>query len=336
MDYHQEQLGSACRICGLKLKKSKKYCPVYDCSEYFTQLHRTFNTDVLHDSPLVHPPSFCSLCYGTVRRTTAALDSGSTYTPASTPHFHWEPHSEQGCRVSYAGGEKIIIITPPIFWFLCFKVCEHFHTLSRGGRPVSKDKLKTGRPKGITIGSLLQMVRDIAPPSNFSSDIRPEVGQNKNLTCPVCLLLLDRPLDTLCGSTVCAECICKWICSCDTPSCPCCYDGFDHTHITKTSNILNNVLNSSIVKCPQGCEIQVKYFTKHMTCNSEVCMGSRNPTLTVQDILQKPLAVPMTTTERNVAGYLIKKMMASSPDDTLLSVPTRGQVNFKILKEYGI
>ena len=73
----------------------------------------------------------------------------------------------------------------------------------------------------------------------------------------------------------------------------------------------------------------MKDFTKHMTCNSEVCMGSRNPALTVQDIL-------MTTTERNVAGYLIEKMMASSPDDTLLSVPTCGQVNFKILKEYGI
>ena len=148
---------------------------------------------------------------------------------------------------------------------------KHFHTLSRGGRPIFKDKLKTGRPKGIAIE---QMVRNIAPPSNFSSDIRPEVGQNENLTCSVCLLLLDRPLlDTLCGSTMCADYICKWICSCDIPSCPCCYDGFDHTHITKTSNILSNILNSSIVKCPQGCDVQVKDFTKHMTCNSYFCMG---------------------------------------------------------------
>ena len=50
--------------------------------------------------------------------------------------------------------------------------------------------------------------------------------------------------------------------------------------------------------------------------------------LTVDDILQKPLEVPITATERNVAGFLIKKMMASS-DDNSLSIPTRGQVNIK-------
>ena len=81
----------------------------------------------------------------------------------------------------------------------------------------------------------------------------------------------------------------------------------------------------------------MKDFTKHVAhisevcmgvaSSSEVCMGSRNPALIVQDILRKPLGHPITTTERNVAGYLIKKMMASSPDDNFLSVPTCGQVN---------
>ena len=65
-----------------------------------------------------------------------------------------------------------------------------------------------------------------------------------------------------------------------------------------------------------------------MAHSCERYMDSRNPALTIQDILQKPLQDPMTSTERNVAGYLIKKMIASSPDDNLLSVPTRGQVNF--------
>ena len=111
---------------------------------------------MLQDSLLVHPLSFCSLCYGIVRRTTAALDSGSTYTPASTPHFHWEPHFEQGCsRVRCCShrqkGEKNI--NPPTFWFLCFKVCEHFHTLLRGGRGQNE----SGRPKGIAVVSLLQI-----------------------------------------------------------------------------------------------------------------------------------------------------------------------------------
>ena len=99
MDYHQQQLGNVCRVCGLKLKKSKKYCPVYDCNEYFTQLHKTFHIEVRHNNPLVHPPSFCSLCHGITRRTMTALDSWTTYTPASTPIFHWEPHTEQECRV---------------------------------------------------------------------------------------------------------------------------------------------------------------------------------------------------------------------------------------------
>ena len=74
--------------------------------------------------------------------------------------------------------------------------------------------------------------------------------------------------------------------------------------------------------------VQVKDFTKHLDHSSEVCTATQNPTLTVDDILQKPLEVPMTATERNVAGFLIKKMMASS-DDNLLSIPTRGKVNIE-------
>ena len=57
------------------------------------------------------------------------------------------------------------------------KVCEHFHTLSRDGRG-------SGRPKGIAVGSLLQMVRDMAPPSNFNSDLRPEVMPERTFNLP--------------------------------------------------------------------------------------------------------------------------------------------------------
>ena len=64
-------------------------------------------------------------------------------------------------------------------------------------------------------------------------------------------------------------------------------------------------------------------FTKHVARRSEVCMGvASSSELLFRDILRKPLGHPITTTERNVAGYLIKKMMASSPDDNFLNVPT--------------
>ena len=49
--------------------------------------------------------------------------------------------------------------------------------------------MKTGCSKGLAVGSLLQMIKDIAQPSNFNDDIRPEVGPNENLTCPICLQL---------------------------------------------------------------------------------------------------------------------------------------------------
>ena len=64
---------------------------------------------------------------------------------------------------------------------------------------MSKVKMKTGRRKGFAVGSLFQMIKDIAPSSNFNDDIRPEVGPNENLTCPIGLQLLDRSLDTMCG-----------------------------------------------------------------------------------------------------------------------------------------
>ena len=46
-----------------KTKKSKKYCPVYDCNEFFTQLHKTFQMKVRHDKPFVHFNLF-SLSWG--------------------------------------------------------------------------------------------------------------------------------------------------------------------------------------------------------------------------------------------------------------------------------
>ena len=83
------------------------------------------------------------------------------------------------------------------------------------------------------------------------------------------------------------------------------------------THLLAPVATRLLVKCPQGCDVQVKDFTKHVAqrsevcmgvaSSSEVCMGSRNPALIVQDILRKPLGHPITTTERNVAGYSIKK-----------------------------
>ena len=189
--------------------------------------------------------------------------------------------------------------------------------------------MKTGRPKGLAIGSLLQMIKDMAPSSNFNDDIRPEVGPNETLTCPICLQLLDRHW-TQCAAQLCVPTVfASGYVAVSHLSCPCCYiSSFDHTHIRETSIVVCSILNSCTVKCPQGCNVQVKDFTKHLDHSSEVCTATQNPTLTVDDILQKPLEVPMTATERNVAGFLIKKMMASS-DDNLLSIPTRGQVNIK-------
>ena len=44
--------------------------------------------------------------------------------------------------------------------------------------------MKSGHPKGIAVGSLLQMVRDMAPPSNFNSDLRPEVMPERTFNLP--------------------------------------------------------------------------------------------------------------------------------------------------------
>ena len=54
-------------------------------------------------------------------------------------------------------------------------------SISTHYQEVVEDKMKSGRPKGIAVGSLLQMVRDMAPPSNFNSDLRPEVMPERTL-----------------------------------------------------------------------------------------------------------------------------------------------------------
>ena len=44
--------------------------------------------------------------------------------------------------------------------------------------------MKSGRPKGIAVVSLLQMVRDMALPSNFNSDLRPVVMPERTFNLP--------------------------------------------------------------------------------------------------------------------------------------------------------
>ena len=57
---------------------------------------------------------------------------------------------------------------------------------------------------------------------------------SQNLCCPICMVLLDRPVELGCGSIICMGCCRRWIQhhQCSSLVCPCCYNNrFDSKHI---------------------------------------------------------------------------------------------------------
>ena len=97
MDFHLEQLGRHCRVCGGKLAKAKGKVVTYSCGDYEEDLQTSFSLDVTRDDPQVHPLLFCQSCYCSMKRSTKAVSDGACFS-SSKVCYNWKEHSED-CSV---------------------------------------------------------------------------------------------------------------------------------------------------------------------------------------------------------------------------------------------
>ena len=154
-----------------------------------------------------------------------------------------------------------------------------------------------------------------------------------DLSCPICLAVLERPLQLACGNITCCDCCHKWIQSCSTSPapCPCCYDHhLDITTIRPPPPVVVSLVSSLLVICSKGCGrlVRADNYTRHLeskcTGYHQLQVNSASK-VTLQDVLSKPTQSPPTPAEKAAAEHLVRRLLNDS-QQPVLTVPTRGQV----------
>ena len=156
---------------------------------------------------------------------------------------------------------------------------------------------------------------------------------SQNLCCPICMVLLDRPVELGCGSIICMGCCRRWIQhhQCSSLVCPCCYNNrFDSKHIRPPPVMVVSLLKEHKLPCGRGCGkvIRLESYKMHIQnkCLSHYEVTDSPSKVTMSDMLSRPTNLPATPAERKVAGHLVKKLLNQNCNEGVLKVPTSGQV----------
>lgn len=198
----------------------------------------------------------------------------------------------------------------------------------------------TGRPSGETGKELLAHLKTLSQSSLLpEEDPNPQWDPSQaslgaNLCCPICMAILDRPVQLLCGAVVCFNCCSTWIQFCPTLCCPCCYShSLSSLTVKQPSSLLTSLLQDLLVLCKGGCGKLVKLvqYKQHLKgkCKSHYDRSIHSPSrMTIQDVLSRPTSSPATPAEVKVAEHLVRKLMDPSTSSTqgVLKVKTSGQV----------
>lgn len=95
MEYHTNELGKVCRVCGKRLNKAKGRERNYLVAEHSKELATVFSIDVSSDCDDTHPLQLCHTCSTFMRFwQTRGVD-----TPSVGRVFIWAQHSEPECMV---------------------------------------------------------------------------------------------------------------------------------------------------------------------------------------------------------------------------------------------
>lgn len=237
---HSAWLQNNCRVCGGRLSKSRvSYATVQNQSKL-----QAIGISVEYDKKEVHPLRFCHSCYNVCTRTVNASKNGKDYTPKLTK-FQWIEHTADDCTV-----------------------CDHFGGDSRGRKA---KKTSTGRPSDQLL-DLIRTIKERSPPSLIPDfEVRERLSHHsstdEDLKCPLCHLVLDRPLLlTTCNKLVCLTCCVGYMYQHADLSCPCCGTG----HILDASRIIP--APPVILKLLRGMEITCE------RCKEPVPAGIPNQT----------------------------------------------------------
>ena len=190
--FHCECLKKICRVCGCYLEHTRAK---YSCEDHQDGLIKAFNIDHTSDLEDTHPPFFCERCLGVVVKAVAAAKDEKVYLH-SVRVCVWSGHEEEDCQV-----------------------CNQVAVSRKGGRP-KKARKNRGRPRTNSVHTRLERMRNYRQESYLPCQVErstlvysvpSSLGvKQSDLECPVCMILLDRPVQLACGAVLCMECVCRY------------------------------------------------------------------------------------------------------------------------------
>ena len=211
------------------------------------------------------------------------------------------------------------------------QVCNNFDRLAKGGGQNRKDK-GGGRYPGETARLVKQHILSVAPQLFLPvEDCEPRYQSMpliSQLSCSICSLVLNQPVELACGSTVCAGCCLQWIKSTKLPGipCPCCCDDeLNSSTVKPPAPLLISLLSDLLLTCYKcGKPVKAGKYTKHTESKCELFSEPtvNSPSrVTLKDVLTKPLSTPATPMERRVTEHLVRRLLDESPEERVIRVP---------------
>lgn len=166
---------------------------MYRCEDHQHGLLEVFGVDLAQDFEHTHPPHLCERCQAVISKAVAAGKEGTIYLH-SVKVFEWSEHAEMECHV-----------------------CNHVAKSKKGGRP-KKARKNRGRPTADSAHTRLDQLQSCCTQESYLPGqmerstltyyIPSSLGvKQSDLECPVCMVLLDRPVQLACGAVLCIECV---------------------------------------------------------------------------------------------------------------------------------
>ena len=143
---------------------------------------------------------------------------------------------------------------------------------------------------------MIKYIESITPPPLPSEDPDPQFlssSLTKKLTCPICLGIVNRPVQLFCERIICSGCCCKTIQHAYSVKCPCCNDHIlSSSTVYPPSPLLLSLLSDLMLSCIRKCgkAVKLQHYEKHLTSNCKSHYESQETGLSRGNIRRQPCA----------------------------------------------
>ena len=202
--------------------------------------------------------------------------------------------------------------------------------MKKGGKKKRTDQ-NWGRVKGVPPSAIIDDVRKVTPAPHIPPKETATYREaHPSLKCPICLEVLNGPVELSCGQLVCSSCCIMHLAISGNRNCPCCYeDVLSDDTVHSPPSVVLELLGELVLVCSH-CTQMVKAvnYRIHLDSNCQMHNTPDSPSKhTLKEIMQAPADNPTTPMEKKAAGRILHRLLHEvEPGCSIIRVPTSGQV----------